>query len=797
MKTKKQKKLIVGMIVRNEAKRYLQTILKSIEDYASPLVELKIIILDDASTDNTPEVCESFPNTIVGKRTGKPLWSENEAKLRSQLWEMIRKEKSDWVLIQDADELFPSVFKARLSELLNTNWDWFNFRLCDMWDEEHYRIDGYWSPSFRRLFRFKDEPFGVTGHIHCPPIPQYAVSSNHGTCCMDIRVKHFSWVGEENRKEKMVRYSQIQMSGINAAHRDSVFKPARLKKWTEKIKLPKIKICVLFKDREWCMDRFFKSILAQNYPKRLLSLYFLENDSKDQTFERLKKWGRKWKKEYRKIEIIQMKFNIQAPEHSWPEIILKNMRYMRNTFLEHIEDNDYVFNLDSDVILQDSETLKHLALSDRDIICEVFWARWDRPNEILMPNVWPFGAYEGVSEAFLFSLKRKGIYMVGGLGACNLISKYAIEYGASFDEVSNLPSTMRGEDRYFCVRAVVLGFVLWADTYFPAKHLDKLDYDLRQKLEELRSKRKPSNRISLAMMVNDEAYLLDNFLYRMGSLFDEIVIVIDSRNKDNSAKIARKYTDRVYRFEWCDDYAKARNFLVSKTTCPWIFYADPDENYGIEKIDQFETMLTAEDAAGFIFLVFNYRGDRRQPSLSETLRLFRNLPELKFTGLVHETMDESMSKYLKAHPQLSVKLSPIPLYHWGFVKGPEHRAIKLAYYRKLNEKQLQANPKDCRPYYNLAMHLLEENGNQPEGLMLLQKAIELNPTFYQPRRELGLYHLREARKHFQQGVKVLPPTHPFYGFQQKGINLITSFLGEGRAPMQIQFEPQSAVPQRQ
>lgn len=769
-------KLVVQMICRNEEKRYLKKILASVSEYAD-----KIVVIDDASTDRTPEICASFPKVILKQLRGKPLWPVDESKLRTKLWEMVRKLKPQWVLTQDSDELFDKSFKKRLPELLNSKWDWIAFRLCDMWNENHYRIDGYWSPIFRRLFRFRDEPFGIRGQIHCASIPKYALESNNGTCCIDVRVKHLSWMTEEDRRQKMKLYSKIPMTGINAEHLKSVSSPPRLKKWTEKIIYPKIKICAPFKDDEWCLPEFLEGIVNLNYPKDRLSLYFLENDSQDKTLEKLKKWAKQWRSEYRRIEVTSMQFRVKGQEHVWPEQTLENMTFMRNGFLKNIGDNDYIFNLDSDVVLQ-PQTLKQLALSDRDIICEIFWARWDRVDDRLMPNVWPYGGYEGVTEDFMAAMETKGIKPVGGLGASNLISKYAIEKGCSFDAVSNLPLIMRGEDRHFCIRAKVLGFELWADTFFPAIHREKMDFDLQKKLGAMKKKRLPEHRISLVMIAHDEEYFLENFLYRMSELFDEIIIV-DTGSKDGSKEVARRYTDKVYDFEWCDDYSKVRNFAIRKVTSPWIFYADPDENYGVQQIGHFDKMIKIENAIAFIFIVLNYRGDRRAPSLSESVRLFRNLPEIKFTGLVHETLDLSITKYRQEHPKALLQFSPIPMYHWGFMKGKRDRAEKLAYYRKLNEKELKKNPKDCRPYYNLAMHFLEEQGNKEKGVKLLQESIKLNPGFYQPRRELGIFHLREARTQFMQGLSVLPKTHPFFNFQRKAVQWITNFLGEGPQPL--------------
>ncbi|GAI70541.1 unnamed protein product, partial [marine sediment metagenome] len=53
----------------------------------------------------------------------------DESKLRTELWEEVRKLKPEWVLTQDADELFDNSFKERLPELLNSKFDWIAFRL--------------------------------------------------------------------------------------------------------------------------------------------------------------------------------------------------------------------------------------------------------------------------------------------------------------------------------------------------------------------------------------------------------------------------------------------------------------------------------------------------------------------------------------------------------------------------------------------------------------------------------------------------------------------------------------------
>jgi glycosyltransferase involved in cell wall biosynthesis len=57
---------------------------------------------------------------------------------------------------------------------------------------------------------------------------------------------------------------------------------------------------------------------------------------------------------------------------------------------------------------------------------------------------------------------------------------------------------------------------------------------------------------------------------------DEIIIV-DTGSTDDSVEIAKKYTDKVYFFEWINDFSAARNFSFSKCTKDFIIWLDADD----------------------------------------------------------------------------------------------------------------------------------------------------------------------------------------------------------------------------
>ncbi|PFP43768.1 glycosyl transferase [Priestia megaterium] len=82
--------------------------------------------------------------------------------------------------------------------------------------------------------------------------------------------------------------------------------------------------------------------------------------------------------------------------------------------------------------------------------------------------------------------------------------------------------------------------------------------------------------ISLCMIVKNEEDSLGRCLDSIRQLVDEINI-IDTGSNDQTKKIARKYTDRVYDFEWVYDFSKARNYAFEKATKDYILWLDADD----------------------------------------------------------------------------------------------------------------------------------------------------------------------------------------------------------------------------
>ncbi len=171
--------------------------------------------------------------------------------------------------------------------------------------------------------------------------------------------------------------------------------------------------------------------------------------------------------------------------HRWSEGLIWRVAAYKDRLIEFArrEGYDFLFLVDSDLVLHPA-TLPHLVSCDKPIVSEVFWTKW-QPSSEPLPQVWLRDQYtlfeqargerltqeeaERRARAFLAGLRSPGLHEVGGLGACTLISRAALDGGVSFKEIPNI--SFWGEDRHFCVRAAALGFKLYADTCCPAYHL--------------------------------------------------------------------------------------------------------------------------------------------------------------------------------------------------------------------------------------------------------------------------------------------------------------------------------------
>lgn len=284
--------------------------------------------------------------------------------------------------------------------------------------------------------------------------------------------------------------------------------------------------------------------------------------------------------------------------HYWPEEYIWRVAALKDWILSYAieEAFDSLFLLDSDLVLHPA-TLTQLLNGEEEIVANLFWTRW-QPGTIEMPQVWLRDEYTLYEESrneqlteeekqrrsaeFMRRLRKKGRYEVGGLGACTLIRRSALEKGVRFARIENL--TLWGEDRHFCVRAQALGVKLHVDTHYPAYHIYR-DSDLDGVTAFLQSASKHTGEgtegskhilISLCMIVKNEEKSLARCLDSVREIADEIVIV-DTGSTDRTREIAKDYDCRIVDYTWKDHFGDARNFAFSQAEGEYILWLDADD----------------------------------------------------------------------------------------------------------------------------------------------------------------------------------------------------------------------------
>lgn len=146
--------------------------------------------------------------------------------------------------------------------------------------------------------------------------------------------------------------------------------------------------------------------------------------------------------------------------------------------------------------------------------------------------------------------------------------------------------------------------------------------------------------ISLCMIVRDEEDVLARCLESVAAAVDEIIIV-DTGSQDMTREIARRYTEKVYDFVWCDDFSAARNFSFAQGTMDYLFWLDADDV--LPPASQTALMALKEKLTPDVNAVkmpyhvtFDAQG---APSfIYERERLIKNHAGFSWKGAVHEAI---------------------------------------------------------------------------------------------------------------------------------------------------------------
>jgi glycosyltransferase involved in cell wall biosynthesis len=143
------------------------------------------------------------------------------------------------------------------------------------------------------------------------------------------------------------------------------------------------------------------------------------------------------------------------------------------------------------------------------------------------------------------------------------------------------------------------------------------------------------------MIVKNEEKHLDTCLGTTKGIFDEIIIV-DTGSSDKTKEIAARYTDKIFDFEWIDDFAAARNFAFSKATSDYLMWLDADDIIPEKSREGLiilkNNLNRAVDIIRLPYIVgYDDMGNVTYAFYRE--RILKNCDKARFVGFIHEVVE--------------------------------------------------------------------------------------------------------------------------------------------------------------
>ena len=222
-------------------------------------------------------------------------------------------------------------------------------------------------------------------------------------------------------------------------------------------------------------------------------------------------------------------------------------------------------------------------------------------------------------------------------------------------------------------------------------------------------------RLTIAMIVKNEEKTLDRCLSSLQPLLEAVpseLIITDTGSTDETVEIARKYTDRILHFEWCDDFAAARNTGMKEARGEWFMFLDGDEWFeNTDDLIEFFSSGECDQYGSASYIQRNYTNDSgKDYNDFNVLRLCRMHPQIHFEHSIHEDFGRlEPVRFLKDYVN-----------HYGYVfHSDKEQQEKFGRNRTLLEREIELHPDAMKMYHQLTKQLVGDDIPAAEKYCLL------------------------------------------------------------------------------
>ncbi len=210
-------------------------------------------------------------------------------------------------------------------------------------------------------------------------------------------------------------------------------------------------------------------------------------------------------------------------------------------------------------------------------------------------------------------------------------------------------------------------------------------------------------RLSICIITKNECNKLARLLASTEKLGCEIVVV-DTGSTDDTIEISYRYTDKVYCYKWCDDFAAAKNYAIKLASNDvvmmldsdeWITDFEPKNKTEVEKlVEKLESDVFGKNHVGRVNLINILENNGERCENSEWISRIFNREFFKYEGRIHEQIvrrEESVymgitgdkegdgSDYadsIRPKDDYDVVRSAVRIYHDGYMGSPEEKKKK-------------------------------------------------------------------------------------------------------------------------
>lgn len=266
--------------------------------------------------------------------------------------------------------------------------------------------------------------------------------------------------------------------------------------------------------------------------------------------------------------------------------------------------------------------------------------------------------------------------------------------------------------------------------------------------------------LTISILISNRPDTVEKCLRSLDSLRKNVsceLILTDTGCGEKVRAIIEKYADVILEFEWCRDFAKARNMGLDAARGQWFLYLDDDEWFeDTKEIEEFFVSGLYQKYGAVLYLQRNY-GNEKGTVYSDTpvSRMVRLAEGVRLQYSIHETFQNTKGP---------VKLLHSYVHHYGYIyknkfdkyKHSQRNLIPLLEEHEKDPHNLRHNAQLAQEYNGIGEHLksIEISLKGIEDYQGVKKKIgNLNSLFVNVvERNVIMYRYEDAITHAEKYI---------------------------------------------